>query len=185
MRSQALSSLTPQTLYIHMSPWMCSEMNPFIRSQSNDRHWFITDVSIISLAFPFPLLLPFGAIAVSWKWIYIQNVSIMIQLHVAEGSPEGKWGKIQRCVGYRVGFGTRGVVLSKSRDVKMRMLSVCIIREQKRKEVYAGRRDIYTQVSVMSWFNLWVLLVNERKMAQPSFWRTTCHLMNDKPRDKI
>jgi len=53
-----------------------------------------------------------------------------------------------------VGFGTRGVVLSKSRDVKMRMLSVCIIREQKRKEVYAGRRDIYTQVSVMSWFNL-------------------------------
>jgi len=70
----------PQALYIRMSPRMCSEMNPFIRSQSKDSRRFITNVGIFALAFPFPLQLPFGAIAVSWKWIYIWNISIMIQL---------------------------------------------------------------------------------------------------------
>jgi len=55
-------------------------MNPFIRSRSNNRREFITDVGIFALVFPFSLLLPFPAIAVSWKWIYIRNVSIMIQL---------------------------------------------------------------------------------------------------------
>jgi len=51
----------------------------------------MTDVGIFALAFPIPLQLPFGAITVSWKRIYIQRVSIMIQLHVAEGSPEGTY----------------------------------------------------------------------------------------------
>jgi len=51
-------------------------------------------------------------------------------------------------------FGKRGVVLWNSRDVKRRMLSVCIIREEMRKEVYAGRMDIYTQVPAIAWFNL-------------------------------
>jgi hypothetical protein len=32
-------------------------------------------------------------------------------------------------------FGTKGVDLCKSRDVEIRMLSVCIIREEKRKVV--------------------------------------------------
>jgi len=32
-------------------------------------------------------------------------------------------------------FGMRGIVLCKSRDVEIRMLSVCIIQEEKRKEV--------------------------------------------------
>jgi len=70
-RSQAHSSLMPRTLYIHMSPWMGSDMNPFIRSRSNDRHRFITDVGIFALAFafPLPLRLPIGAIAASWKSI--------------------------------------------------------------------------------------------------------------------
>jgi len=51
------------------------------------------DVGIFALAvvFPFPLRLPFGAIAVSGKWIYIRGISIMIQLHVAEASPEGTY----------------------------------------------------------------------------------------------
>jgi hypothetical protein len=40
----------------------------------------MTDVSIFAVAFPFLLLLPFGAIAVSSKLIYIRNVSIMMQL---------------------------------------------------------------------------------------------------------
>jgi len=134
-RSQALWSFTPQLLYTHMSPRMCSEMNPLIMSRSNTRHRFIIDVGIFALAFPFPLLLLFGAIAVSCKWSYIRNVSIMIQLHIAEGSPDGKLGKVQSCVGYRVCFGTRGVVLCKSGDVKIRMLSVCTIWEETRKQV--------------------------------------------------
>jgi len=92
-RSHALSSLTPQTLYIRMSPRMCSEMNPFIRSWSNDRRRFITDVGIFALAvaFPFSFWLPFDLIAVSWKWMYIRGISSMIQLHLAKASPEGTY----------------------------------------------------------------------------------------------
>ena len=53
--------------------------------------WCITNVDIFALAdiFPCPLRQPFGAIAVSWKFIYIPGISIMIVLHVAEGSPQG------------------------------------------------------------------------------------------------
>jgi len=69
---------------------MSPEMNPFIRSRSDDRRWFITHVGIFALAvaFHFSLQLPFSAIAVSWKEIYIRGISIMIQLQVAEASPE-------------------------------------------------------------------------------------------------
>jgi len=51
-------------------------------------------------------------------------------------------------------FEPRGVVLCKSSDVEIRMLSVCIIREEKRKEVEVGRRDIYTRVPAISWFKV-------------------------------
>jgi hypothetical protein len=46
---------------------MYSEMNPFIRSRSNDWLQFIPDVGIfaLSVAFPFILLLPFTAITAS------------------------------------------------------------------------------------------------------------------------
>jgi len=88
-----LSSLTPQTVYIRMSPQMCSEMNSIIWSQSNNRCWFINHVGIFALAvaFPSPWRLPFGDIAVSWKWIYIRGITIMIRLHVSEASPEGTY----------------------------------------------------------------------------------------------
>jgi hypothetical protein len=59
----------------------------------------------------------------------------MIQLHVAEGIPDGKRRREQSCIGYRVCFGTRGVVLCDSHKVEIRMMSVCIIQEGKRKEV--------------------------------------------------
>ena len=48
----------------------------------------------------------------------------------------------------------RGVVLGKSRDVEIRMLSVCIVWEVKRQEMKVGRRDVYTHVLVISRFNL-------------------------------
>jgi len=88
MRFHSLSSLTPQTLYILMSPRMGSEINPVIQSRSNDCRWFIPDVVIFALAFPFPLLVHFGAIAVSWKWIYTQNVSILIYVYQKEAQME-------------------------------------------------------------------------------------------------
>jgi hypothetical protein len=61
---------------------------------------------------------------------------------------------VQSCVGYRVCFGTRGVLVCKSRDVQIRMLSVCIIQEEKRKEMSAGRSDIYTRVLAIFWFKV-------------------------------
>jgi len=93
MISHNLSSLTPQTFYIRMSPRFCLVMHPFIRSRSSDRLWFITHVGIFALAvaFPFTLQLPFGAIAVSWKSIYIRGISIIIQLHAAKPNPEGPY----------------------------------------------------------------------------------------------
>jgi len=42
---------------------------------------------------------------------------------------------VQSCVGYRVYVGIRGIVLCKSHDVEIRMLLVCIIWEEKRKEI--------------------------------------------------
>ena len=61
--------MTAQRLSIRMSPGMCSEINRYIRSRSNVRRQFITDVSIFALAvaITFPLLLAFGDIAGSWK----------------------------------------------------------------------------------------------------------------------
>jgi len=39
-------------------------------------------------------------------------------------------------------FETRGVVLCQSRDVEIRMVSVCMISEEQRKELKARRRDV-------------------------------------------
>ena len=77
-------------------------MNSFTRSQLNDRRQFITDLGIFALsgAFPFPLWLHFGSIAVSWKLIYIRGIGIMIQLHVVAKSPEQTYKVVYiiRCV---------------------------------------------------------------------------------------
>jgi len=83
----------PQTVYVRMSPQMCFEMNPLIRSCCNDSYQFLTNVDIFALpvALHFPLRLPFGAIAVSQKWIYIRGIGFMIQLDEAEASPEGTY----------------------------------------------------------------------------------------------
>jgi len=59
--------------------------------------------------------------------------------------------------GFRVSRGLHcAIVLCKSREVEIRMLLVCIIREEKRMEVLEGRRDIYTRVQrfLSSKFNL-------------------------------
>jgi hypothetical protein len=62
-----MSSLMPQTLYICMSQRICSEMNAFIRFESNDRRRFISNVGIfaIAVAFSFSPKLSFGALTMS------------------------------------------------------------------------------------------------------------------------
>jgi len=89
-RSHVLSFFMPRTLCILLSPCLRSRMNSCIQSRFNDMCWLITDVTIFALVVSFPvhLRLPFGGNAVSWEVIYNQGISIMIQLHVVEWSPE-------------------------------------------------------------------------------------------------
>ena len=53
-------------------------------------------------------------------------------------------GRVQSGEGYRVCFGTRGVILCKSCDAKIRFLSVLMLQDEQKKEVKKGRWDIYT-----------------------------------------
>ena len=57
-----------------------------------------------------------------------------------------------------------------SRD--FRILAVSLILEENRMEVKAGRWDIYTQVPLISWFNLFCWLINTKRpslhLAQPA-----------------
>jgi len=85
--------LRTATYYICMSRPINCKINNCIQSQWNNRRQFITDVGIFTLAVAIlvPLQLAFGAIAVSWKSIYIRGVSIMLQLHIAKESTEGTY----------------------------------------------------------------------------------------------
>jgi len=57
-----------------------------------------------------------------------------------------------------VDFGTRGIVLNKSRDVMIVLEAVvCLMWEEKLMDVSTRRRDIYTQVPVIVWFKLKLL----------------------------
>jgi len=51
------------------------------------------------------------------------------------------------------------------------MLAVCSICEEKSMEVKGGRRDIYSRVSAISWFNIFSRLMNTKlpglHLAQP------------------
>ena len=46
---------------------------------------------------------------------------------------------------------------------EFRILAVCLIQEENRMEVKVGRWDIYTQVPVISWFNLFCWLTNTKR----------------------
>jgi hypothetical protein len=52
-----------------------------------------------------------------------------------------------------------------------RVLGVSLIQEEKRMEVKAGRRDIYTRVPAFSWYNMICWLTNTKRpsndLAQP------------------
>jgi len=74
-RSHALSSLMPQLLYINMGPQMCTEMNPFIWSGSNDRCRFITIVGICALAVELHILVSAG----DGDVLYIRRQRCLVQ----------------------------------------------------------------------------------------------------------
>jgi hypothetical protein len=141
-----------------MSPRMYCEIKICICSWSNVQLQFITHVSIcaIAVACPNPVQLPVGAIAVSWKSSYICGISIMILLHLAQGSPEGTYKVVWviKCVLEWEVLGSASHVMS----WEFRMLAVCFTQKEYRLEVNEGRRDIYTRDSTISWFNLFCCL---------------------------
>jgi hypothetical protein len=133
-----------------------------IGSWSNEQSRFITDVSICALAVacPHPVQLPVGAIAVSWKSSYIWGISIMILLHLAQGSPEGTYKVVWviECVLKGEGLGSVSHVMS----WVYRMLAVCFTRKEYWLAVNEGSRDIYTRDCTISWFNLFCCLNNTK-----------------------
>jgi len=148
-RSYALPSLTPPTLYVCWSQWRCSRMNPCIWSHSNGRRQFETDVSIIAPVFPIRLLLPL----VPCVWVEVESTSEKVALWFSCSGMKAR-GRVQSGEGYRVCFGTRGVILCKSCDAKIRFLSVLMLQDEQKKEVKKGRWDIYTWVLGISWYKV-------------------------------
>jgi hypothetical protein len=82
-------------------------------------------------------------------------------------------------------FGTRGVVLCKSRVVERFQDPGGVFNRGGKQNggeggkmgyIYSSSGDVLVQL---------VLLVNEHKTAQPSSCRTTRHLMNEEPRNEI
>jgi len=134
-RSHTLTLLILHRLYIRMSPQLFFEMNTTIQSHTNNRCRFITVPGIVALAvaFQFPLCLLFNAFAGCWKWIYIQGISIVIQLHVPDGSPDGTYKVV-----YILGCGLEEGQLFYSSQVLStlcRMLTVSSIWGERRQEV--------------------------------------------------
>jgi len=129
-------------------------MNLCIWSQYSDRLWFMTDVGIfpISVVFRFPLWLPFGAIAVSCKWIYNQDISVMIQLRVAEGSPEGMYKVVSVVM---CGFETRRVVVCKACKVERVDDAGSVLHMGGKENRGKGGKKVYIfSIRTISWINL-------------------------------
>jgi hypothetical protein len=82
-------------------------------------------------------------------------------------------------------FGTRGVVLCKSRVVERVQDPGGVFNTGGKQNGGEGGKMGYIYLSSCDCLVQLVLLVNEHKTAQPSSCRTTMHLMNEKPRNEI
>jgi len=82
-------------------------------------------------------------------------------------------------------FGTRGVVLCKSRVVQRVQDPGGVFDTGGKQNGGEGGKMGYIYSSSCDFLVQLVLLVNEYKTAQPSSCRTTRHLMNEEPRNKI
>jgi hypothetical protein len=94
-------------------------------------------------------------------------------------------GKVQTCVGYQVCFGTRGVVLCKSRVVKRVQDPGGVFNTGGKQNGGEGGKMGYIYLSSCDFLVQLVLLVNKHKTAQPSSCRTTRHLMNKESLNEI
>jgi hypothetical protein len=93
-------------------------------------------------------------------------------------------GSIQSCVGYRVCFGTTGVVLYKSRVVNRVQVPGQVFNMGGKQNGVEGGKMGYIYSSSCNFLLPLVLLVKEHKTAQRSSCTTTRHLMNEKPRNQ-
>ena len=82
-------------------------------------------------------------------------------------------------------FGTRGVVLCKSRVVERVQDPGGVFNTGGKQNGGEGGKMGYIYSSSCDFLVQLVLLVNEHKTAQPSSCRTTRHLMNEEPRNEI
>ena len=82
-------------------------------------------------------------------------------------------------------FGTRGVVLCKSRVVKRVQDPGGVFNTGGKQNGGEGGKMGYIYSSSCDFLDQLVLLVNEHKTAQPSSCRTTSPLMNEEPRNEI
>jgi hypothetical protein len=85
---------------------------------------------------------------------------------------------IQSCVGYRVSFGTRVVILCKSCVVERVQDAGGVFNMGGKQNGGEGRKKGYIYLSSCDILVKLVLLVTEHKTAQPSWCRTTRHLIN-------
>jgi len=84
-----------------------------------------------------------------------------------------------------MGFGSRGVVLCKSRDVKTVEDAGGVLSTGGIENGGVGRKKGYLYSSSCNFLVQLVLLVNEHKTAQLSSSTTARHLMTEKPQDAI
>jgi len=82
-------------------------------------------------------------------------------------------------------FGTRGVVLYKSRDVVIVQDAGGVFNTEGKENGGEGGKKGYIYSISCDFLVQLVLLVNEYNMAQPSSCTTTRHLMNEEPRYEI
>jgi len=82
-------------------------------------------------------------------------------------------------------FGTRGVVLCKSRIVERVQDPDGVFNRGGTLNGGEGGKMGYIYSSSCDFLVQLDLLVKAHKMAQPSSWRTTRHLMNEEPRNEI
>jgi len=92
---------------------------------------------------------------------------------------------VQSCVGYWVCFGTRGIVLCKSRDVRIVQDAGGEINTGRKEDEGVGGKKGYIYLSSCDLIHILRLLVNEHIAAQLSSCTTTRHLINKEPRDEI
>jgi hypothetical protein len=163
---------------------MCSKIDLFAQSRSNDRHWFITDVRIsaLAVAFWFPLQIPLSCQC--WKLKFYRH-SMNWNYNTVAGCGRKPGKNVRECVGHWVCFGWWGGVLFKLRCIQ-RVDDTSSVLNTGGKEIrgVGGKKGYIYSTSCDVLVQL-VLLVKAHKMAKLSCCTATRNFMKKKPRDGI